>query len=259
MVDLVDWNEVVELQVIQFNWELDCLIWYCLQESLGIDVLFEQVVYSFSILVGVVWVSIWVFDCDYVELGCVCFYDQVSDEILLGVILKVQDYLVYFNVFWILCVVNVDDVFNDLWISEFFKGYFDEFGIMFMLDIQILDCDGLCGVVCCEYVGLVWVWMAEECVFVVLFGDFVGLLMEMFECEKIFNVLEQLNERLVEVLVLMECVKVEVEVVNWFKMEFLVMILYELWMFLNGIFGSVFILCYDISLEVLECWLGVID
>lgn len=259
MADLVDRNEVAELQVTQFNRELDRLTRYRLQESPGIDALLEQVVHSLSTLVGAARASIWVLDRDHVELGCVCLYDQVSDEISSGATLKAQDYPAYFNAFRTSRVVNADDALNDPRTSEFSKGYLDELGITSMLDTQISDRDGLRGVVCCEHVGPARVWTAEECAFVASLGDFVGLSMEMFEREKILNALEQSNERLVEALASTERAKAEAEAANRLKTEFLATTSHELRTPLNGILGSVSILRHDTSPEALERWLGVID
>lgn len=103
-------------------------------------------------------------------------------------------------------------------------------GIIFVLNMVIFGGDGIVGVISVEYIGFVWVWLKLEFVFMVLLVMLVSSVIVFEQCYQVEQVFIK--------------VKDVVEVVGCVKSEFLVMMSYEIRIFMNGVLGMLNLLLW---------------
>jgi methyl-accepting chemotaxis protein PixJ len=123
-------------------------------------------------------VSVWFYNQDRNVLSSFDLFDRQSQEHSKGVDLKATDFPGYFQALEREPSIVADDAHTHPATKEFSEVYLKPLGITSMLDVPIQSAGRTIGVICCEHVGTVRQWKAEEQSFVTSISNLISLAKE---------------------------------------------------------------------------------
>ncbi|WND02858.1 hypothetical protein QGN29_00590 [Temperatibacter marinus] len=95
--------------------------------------------------------SFWQYDTDQQAITCVHSYDRLSLRDVTGVVLTAEKYPAYFRAICEDSGIIANDAVSYRVTKEFNNGYFDEYGIVSLMDFIIRDDQGdPKAIICCE-------------------------------------------------------------------------------------------------------------
>ncbi|NJP05279.1 MAG: PAS domain S-box protein [Chloroflexaceae bacterium] len=142
-----------------------------------LKVFLENMTETFSTLMDVERVSVWICTDTPPGIRCLDLYLRTTDEHTDGLELHAEHYPQYFHALEQQRVIAAHNAFTDPATFEF-ADYLSAFGIGAMLDVPIRRGGKLSGVVCLEHVGGARQWTLDEEVMTGSFTDLVAMAME---------------------------------------------------------------------------------
>ncbi len=127
-------------------------------------------------------VSIWLLDEEASSMTCESLFERTPDRFSNGVVLKADQYPIYFEAIRKSHVIDAHAAMTDSRTHEFTAGYLQPLGITSMLDVSIHMSGRMVGVVCFEHIGPPRTWSSEESSFAGAIAEHVAHLME--RCER---------------------------------------------------------------------------
>ncbi|MCA9405474.1 MAG: PAS domain S-box protein, partial [Candidatus Omnitrophica bacterium] len=141
-------------------------------------------------------VGIWLFSPDRKELRCVDLYQHSRKEHSEGMVLKAEDYPIYFKALETGRAIDASDALSDTRTEEFVEGYLKPYGIVSMLDAAIRVSGEIVGVVCCEHVSTTArKWFGAEVHFAAEVADQMAHVILSSERNKAIEELKESEER----------------------------------------------------------------
>lgn len=135
--------------------------------------------------------GIWLLGEDNTQLRQFCSYDRLQNTFQNDVVLTSRDYPRYFEALISGRAINASDACADERTSEFRDGYLLPSGISSMLDAAIRVNGKVVGVVCCEHVGPMRHWYADETSFAGEIADQMAHAIISREKQNALNALQQ--------------------------------------------------------------------
>jgi signal transduction histidine kinase/ActR/RegA family two-component response regulator len=127
---------------------------------------------------GVARVSIWQRTLDGNAIACVDLYEAAKGQHCAGMNLHRQDYIAYFDALDRNIVIDAVNAHTHAATAKFSSTYLTPLGISSMLDVPIFAHGRNWGVICCEHVGQIRTWTAEEIAFAIAVVALVALAVE---------------------------------------------------------------------------------
>ncbi|MGR3179705.1 MAG: PAS domain S-box protein [Candidatus Anammoxibacter sp.] len=131
--------------------------------------------------------SAWFCNEDQTEIVCADLYEIGSQRHTKGLVLKREDYPVYFEAACHVRQILVDNAHEDPRTREFLETYLSPLGITSMLDTAFYSKGKPQGILCLEHVGTARKWKKEEAAFAGALSDLISIAIENSERIKIEN------------------------------------------------------------------------
>jgi len=127
---------------------------------------------------GVDRVSIWRLVDTRDAIRCDFLYQPASRTVSHGMVLRADDFPLYFRSLTTRRIVPVVDIDGDPFTAEFRDAYFRPLGITAMMDAPIYQAGEVVGVICHEQTGLARQWASQDCDFAAAAADTIARLYE---------------------------------------------------------------------------------
>jgi len=167
--------------------------------------------------------GIWQLRHDDKELYCLDLYEAEQQRHADAMILRHDDYPVYFNILKQKHVIDADNAYTDYRTAGFAESYLQPLGIGAMLDIPVQHEGEVVGVLCLEHLGGERHWHADEQQFGRAIASLITLLLEIDQRKRMEQNIHKKN--------------IELNRANRMKSEFLANMSHELRTPLNAIIG----------------------
>ncbi|MCS7029389.1 MAG: GAF domain-containing protein [Bacteroidia bacterium] len=177
-----------EQKLSTYNQTLSYLTLKNYAELNNLSKVFECITEETSKAMNVARVSIWKLSDDNEKISCLDLYWNSKHES--GLELYAKDYPNYFRCLFYQDAIVANDARNDLQTSEFNETYLKPFDIYSMLDYPIRLRGKTIGVICCEQVGRITRWEAEDQTFLKSVANLISLAFEADARQKAENTLK---------------------------------------------------------------------
>jgi len=167
--------------------------------------------------------GIWQLRDDGRELYCLDLYEAEQQRHADAMILRHDDYPVYFNILKQKHVIDADNAYADYRTAGFVESYLQPLGIGAILDIPVQHAGEVVGVLCLEHLGGERHWHADEQQFGRAIASLITLLLEIDQRKRMEQNIHKKN--------------IELNRANRMKSEFLANMSHELRTPLNAIIG----------------------
>lgn len=136
-------------------------------------------------------VGIWAYNPDRNSISCLELFEREESRHSIGMELPRQGHEAYFNAEDGSDVIAVHDVRVDGRTASLADAYMVPLGITSMMDAPLRARSGTAGVLCCEHVGPMRTWMADEQTFAVAVANLVSVLFAQLEQQRLEAQLRQ--------------------------------------------------------------------
>ncbi len=136
-------------------------------------------------------VGIWTYNRDRVSLSCIELFERNGSQHSTGMELLRHGHEDYFNALDCSDVIGIRDVRTDVRTASLAEAYMAPLGISSLMDAPLRARSGNAGVLCCEHVGPMRTWTADEQTFAVAVANLVSVLFAQIEQQRLEAQLRQ--------------------------------------------------------------------